>query len=324
MVSGWRAVRRRVLTPPESDTRLAVRGFPIVDERRRELLESIGATFLTGFGAAAQARVPADATPELDAVPAAMRGFGYEGAAMAFALLDALPVPGAGRFAGFLAGAGAPHTYMLHVGAGWALARLPRAVHRRLPVTDPLLRWLALDGYGFHQAYFHTARYVRDQHRDACPSWPADGPADYRARAVDQGVGRALWFVCGADPERVTRTVRSFDRARHADLWSGVGLAATYAGGVPPEGLRGLRDDAGEHRPALAQGSAFAAQARLRAGLATPGTAAATEVFCAMPPEKAARVTDDTLPVDTAGAVLDGVPVPAYEVWRRRIADRFA
>ena len=43
---------------------------------------------------------------------------------MALTLLDHI-APGRGRFEAFLAGAGNPHFYMCHVGAGWAVARLP-------------------------------------------------------------------------------------------------------------------------------------------------------------------------------------------------------
>jgi enediyne biosynthesis protein E3 len=331
MAVGWRAVRRRVLTPNVSATSLRVRGFYEKDVATRQLLEEVGRTFLAGFAAAAGARGSVEAGPELEAVPAQFRGFAYEGAAMAFTLLDALPVPGRGRLAEFLAGTGSPHVYMAYVGAGWALARLPRPLWTRVTVPDPLLRWLALDGYGFHQAYFRTDAYVRRQHRTAGPDRPVGGPAAYRARVVDQGVGRALWFVCGADVECVLATIRGFAPSRQSDLFSGAGLAATYAGGAGEAELQRLRGAAGEHRAALAQGSAFAAKARLRAGLVAPHTAIATEVFCAMDPETAAKVTDDALPPDAdppfpggAGGSPVEAQVPAYERWRRRIADVFA
>ena len=68
----------------------------------------------------------------------------------------------------FLAGPGAAHTYMVHVGAGWALAQLRRRVDRALARLDPLLGWLAVDGYGFHQGYFR---------------WPDVGGGDNESRA---------------------------------------------------------------------------------------------------------------------------------------------
>lgn len=318
----WRAVRRRVLTPDVAATTLRVRGFHEKNRQTRQLLEEIGRTFLAGFAVAAGARGPDGAAIELDAVPTEFRGFAYEGAAMAFALLDALGQPGGSRLTAFVDGPASAHVYMAYVGAGWALAKLPGPLWRRVAVPDPLLRWLAWDGYGFHQAYFRTDSYVRRQHRTAGPGRPVNGPVAYRARVVDQGVGRAMWFVCGADVDLLASTIRGFAPQRHADLFSGAGLAATYAGGAGEAELRRLREAAGEHRGVLAQGAAFGAQARLRAGLLQSHTTVATGVFCQMSPQEAAKVTEEALPADgdAAPADADG-STPAYERWRRRIAE---
>ncbi|GIJ70769.1 DUF1702 family protein [Virgisporangium ochraceum] len=318
MPGQWRALRRRLLTPNMSEATFATRGFRVGDPRSRDLLESIGHTFLTGFGYAAQATGAADAATRLDTVEKPLRGFAYEGAAMCFAILDAV-TPGRVRRVGeLLAGGGSRHVYMVHVGIGWAMARLPRPLWRRIHQADPLLGWLALDGYGFHQAYFRTDRYVRRQERDAVPGWPSHAAA----RVFDQGVGRALWFVEGADVGRVVATIEGFDRARRADLYAGTGLAATYAGGVGRTELQALRDKAGDHAPHLAQGSAFAAEARVHAGLDTAHTALATDVFCGMAPGAAAAVTDRAR-VDLPGADAAGAATP-YETWKRRIATEFA
>ncbi|MER7458842.1 DUF1702 family protein [Micromonospora sp. NPDC126480] len=318
MSSAWRKLRSRLLTPSLRDCQPEVRGFHAKDRQTRDLLESVGATFIAGFGQAAYARTPNEAEQQLERVDRPLRGFAYEGAAMGFAVLDALR-PGRPRsVARFLRGRAGDHVYMVHVGIGWALARLPRPLWARVLPTDPLLRWLALDGYGFHQGYFHTERYVDGQHRDDL-RWPGDTTRPYRHRAIDQGLGRVLWFVEGADPDRVAVRIEKFTPDRRADLFSGAGLAATYAGGAGEAELRSFRDRAGEHRAAVAQGSAFAAKARVRAGLVTAHTRTATEVFCGLTPERAAAVTDDALLGLPADAAL-----PAFEIWRRRIAEELA
>src|SRR5215216_2854401 len=121
----WRALRRRILTPNASATQLDRRGFHAKSPAARQLLETVGRSFLTGFGYAAEARTPADAELRLEAVEPEFRGFSYEGAGMGFAIVDALS-PGAGRrVERCLAGRGDRHTYMVHIGVGWALARLP-------------------------------------------------------------------------------------------------------------------------------------------------------------------------------------------------------
>lgn len=317
MTAGLRALRRRIMTPDLSSTSLEVRGFRKKNATAQELLETIGRTFLEGYGQAVEAPEPHAAESRLERIPEQFRGFAYEGAAMACSVLDALPGSKGKRLDQLLAGRGSAHLYMAYVGIGWAMARLPRALRPDVSGTDPLLRWLVLDGYGFHQAYFHTGRYVHAQYQDTGLSWP-DGPASYVHRAVDQGIGRALWFVGGTDVDEVVALVGRFPAARRPDLYGGVGLAATYAGGADAGELEQLRERAGEYRPQLLQGSAFAAEARERAGLSVSHTRVATQALCGLDPHEAALVCRELRP-----GVSDRVGVPAYEAWRQRIAAAF-
>ena len=77
----------------------------------------------------------------------------------------------------------------------------------------------------------------------------------------DNGLGRAMWFASGARAELVIRTLAGFPRERHAALWSGVGLATTYAGGASLSELQALLSAAGGHRNEVALGAAIAAKA---------------------------------------------------------------
>lgn len=314
MTAGLRALRRRILTPALSSTSLDVRGFRKKNPTSQQLLETVGRSFLEGYGRIVEAPDSRAAEPRLEAVPREFRGFAYEGAAMACSIMDALPGSKGQRLSGLLAGRGDAHTYMAYVGIGWAMARLPRMLHPDIGRTDPLLRWLILDGYGFHQAYFRTARYVHGQYREQKLPWPQD-QASYAQRAVDQGIGRALWFVGGTDVDAVQALVDAFPPARRGDLYSGVGLAATYAGGAGADELLRLRESVGAYRPQLLQGSAFAAEARERAGLTVPHTQLATEVLCGMKPHEAAGVCRELRP-----GAAHWVDTPAYETWRQHIA----
>jgi hypothetical protein len=315
-MNALRVFRRKVMTPSRSATRLDIRGFHVKSPEARVLLETIGGTFLDGYGFAAEAQTPAGAEAPLETVSTRFRGFAYEGAAMAFAVRDGLR-PGGGRnVERFLAGAGADHIYMAYVGVGWAMARLPRIRWSTLHAPDPLLRWLVLDGYGFHQAYFRTERYVYDRYEDASLPWRGVTARDYASRAVDQGIGRALWFVGGTDVDVVTSLVERYPRRRWADLYSGIGLAATYAGGATEAELTALWDRAKDYRPQLAQGAAFAAGARAKADLVCPHNEMATRIFCGQRVAAAQKITEDAM----ADLPADGW-VPAYEVWRQRISD---
>jgi len=310
------SVRRRVLTPNLSETKLATRGFHEKSPQARELLETIGASFLAGYGHAAQAARPLDAEPALEAVPVRFRGFAYEGAAMGFAVRDGLPVGGRRHVEEFLGGRAADHVYMVYVGVGWAMARVPRFRWSAMHTADPLLRWLVLDGYGFHQAYFRTEQYVRRRRVEPDFPWPGGRWSGYAGRVIDQGIGRALWFVRGADPDLVADAIADFPEARRADLYAGTGLAATYAGGAEPAELERLVQRAGRYQPQLAQGSAFAAAARVEAGLLVEHTATATPLLCGVTPQEAALICREARP----DPVLD-TAVPAYELWRIRIAE---
>jgi hypothetical protein len=109
--------------------------------------------------------------------------------------------------------------------------------------------------------------------------------------------------------------IEKFAPARRADLYSGAGLAATYAGGAQEDELRVLRDRAGDLSAHVAQGAAFAAECRARAGLGIPHTEMAARFLCGRSAQDAAEVTVRMRPYP----VLDG-SAPAFEVWRARIA----
>lgn len=303
------------MTPDVAETSLEVRGFHVKSPQARDRLEEVGRTFLAGFAYAAEAKRPADAELELEQVPAAVRGFAYEGAAMALAIRDVMPGGGVHHVADFIAGEGDRHIYMVYVGVGWAMARLPRFFWPTLYAPDPLLRWLVLDGYGFHQAYFKTDDYVYQCRREPSFGWPRGGDNAYAARVIDQGVGRATWFVAGTDPRRLVRLFDRFAPERQADLYAGAGLAASYAGGATAEELHWLRDAAGIYAADLAQGSAFAAGARVRAGLVMPHNELAAKILCGVSAQEASDLADDT----RVGLSDDDPSCPAFEQWRQNI-----
>ncbi|PYO39730.1 MAG: hypothetical protein DMD33_19585 [Gemmatimonadetes bacterium] len=308
---GLGALRARLIRIDSRETSFDVRGFAPCPVHVRRRLEWHGECFARGFNSAVAAGSADELGARLADVEASERGFAFEGAAMGLALLDLLVPVRARRLGPFLAGPARPHVYMAHVGAGWALARLRRRPWGRLPL-DPLLRWLALDGYGFHETFFDPGRTVRAGRRPR-------RLRGYELRAFDQGVGRALWFVDGADPERIAATVATFAAERRPELWSGVGLAATYAGAVSDGGLRRLAELSRPFAAHAAQGAAFAAKARLRAGNLVAHTERACAALCGVGAADAAAVTDRTLESVAADGTAED-----YEGWRRAIREALA
>jgi hypothetical protein len=309
-------LRSRIFSPSPEEVKFERLGFTVSGATQRANLEMVVTKFLEGFNYGLAGREQADITAALDGIERSFRGFAYEGCAMGLAVRDGLLPARQHWVRDFVEGPGAPHIYMAYIGVGWAMARLPVMRWRTVMPADRGLRWLALDGYGFHQAFFKKKQYVDEQYQTRLPIWR---PSDYANRAIDQGIGRALWFINGSDVRNVVAAIGRFAPDRHGDLWSGAALASVYAGGVEESDLELMRTLAGEHAPDGAQGAAFAAGARLLANLATPHTEMGTQVWCGMSAAKAAAVTDDARDVL---AQPDG-DVPSFELWRQRIRQNF-
>jgi hypothetical protein len=294
---------QRLLKIDQREVEFARRGFTGSAPQIQNRLENIGRIFLRGYHAALKHRDQDVLAEHLEQIELEQRGFAYEGAAMALMLLDGM-APWQGRFQKFLRGAGKHHVYMLHVGAGWAHARLPwlrRNLERSIRTLDPVLGWLVIDGFGFHQGYFHWPTAVHS---------PGKHLSEAARHVYYQGLGRSLWFVHGANPLQISRTIAAFDTRYHGDAWSGVGIACAYAGGLGLLEIEDLRRYAGDSAIALGQGAAFAAKARLRAGNPAAHTAAACAVLCEMEPKSAAALCDETL------VHVDRLQPCPYQQWR--------
>jgi len=282
----------------------------------RERTEHVGMTFRAGYHAALATPRAADLAAQIETIDRESRGWAYEGAAMGLSLLDILTPWHCDRVGEFIRGPAAAHTYMAHIGIGWALARLRRPLEKALHRLDADLRWLVLDGVGFHAGFFRWPRF----RAGATPPGVVRG---YGRRVFDQGLGRSLWFVAGGDAARIAAEIDAFAPPRRADLWSGIGLACAYAGGVDRPAIERLADAAGgDHRASAAQGAAFAAKARERAGNPAPSTEIACEVLCGRSAGDAAVVTD------IAHAAIDRSDLtdecPAYERWREGVREGLA
>jgi len=299
------------LTMSPLEATVARRGFAVRRPEVRARVEAIGQSFLYGYNSALDEQAPLALARRLDRLDSERRGFAYEGAAMGLGLLERVMPWRRGLVATFLAGPGGPHLYMMFVGLGWALAVMPFRLDAALARLDPLLRGLVMDGYGFYHGYFHWPTSIR---RRRTPRTLRG----YARRGFDQGLGRSLWFVEGAEVAEIARTIQTFPDVRRADLWSGVGLACAYAGGVRREEVRALAAAAGPYYAHLAQGVCFAAKARERAGNPAPHTDAVCDVICGMTSTAAGAIADRAL-----GDVPLQDPDHAYEAWRAGVRRQF-
>jgi hypothetical protein len=296
------------ISPREVD--FEYRGFHLGNSSVRKRLEHVAGVFLFGYSTGLEQSQDDEIARTIARIDPETSGFAYEGAAMALALRDHLGFRGS-RIRRFMAGAGERHTYMALVGAGWALARIPWLRRSPEPVLsdfDPLLRWLAIDGYGFHEGFFRTRHFVGERHL------PGGLTATGR-RVFDQGLGRSLWFSQCADEHRIAGVIHGFAMGRWDDLWTGVGLAAGYAGGLGRGALETLASAAQQRRSKLALGAAFAAKARQRAGNPAPQTELACSIFGGLSSAEASQITD---------SALESISSADYLAWHREIERQMA
>jgi len=281
----------------------------MADAGLRARLETIGAAFVAGYHASLEEREPEAIDARLNEVEPEQQGFAAEGIGMGLALLDGLSPGRRDRLQRYLAGPGGRLSYLLHAGAGWALAFPLLSGRSLLTRLDPLLSAICLDGYGFFRAWFFSRRTIGE---GRLPGW-ISGAA---GRSFDVGVGRRLWFL-DADTDRILALAAAFPADRRADLWTGLGEACSLAGGRSAVTVETLCHTAGPFLPGFAQGIAFSAEVRDRGGI----PAEATELAC--------RAVWELSAADTAGVVRDtasGLPgsgADALEAWRQRIRDRF-
>ena len=311
----WKRIKSRALSVSTDEVRLERRRIDPKNPAAKEQLENVGLAFLEGYHCALKDLDARDLVYSLEQGPARLRGFSYEGAAMAIWLLDATSIFSKHRWERFYSLASISQPYIVHVGVGWGIARLPwakRNPEAYLRCFDPMLGWLALDGLGFHEGYFHTSTWIRDPSRRTQYS-------PYANRVFDQGLGRSLWFVDGTDIDRIAATIESFDPDRRDDLWSGVGLACAYAGQYSEKELHSLMDYAQMHLPSFRQGISFGAEARVLAQLDDENTEKACQTVCFMSAEQAALWTRK------ARTAVQHSPEsstrPRYELWRLRMQE---
>ena len=319
------AVKRRLLRISPLEVSTERRRFIVDCPDKQQRIEAVGTAFLQGYHAAIESSHRDQLHDALGTVPFEYQGFAYEGAAMGVGLLDQVQPWRDPKFASFLSSEQNAYPYLTHVGMGWALARFPGGMHRfcqTLTAAEAItteasslhspLACLVLDGYGFHQSFFDWERYVVAMHE---PRFlPPDCLPIFR-----QGVGRSLCFVFGMDGARVAKAIAPFSPSSQADLWSGVGLAMAYAGGLSAADVSHLLRHAGGDAAALAQGVAFAAKARQRAGFIPEHTQLVCQAVWGQPVDTVARLTDATL----AQLPLSSMTA-AYALWRKRIQQAFS
>jgi hypothetical protein len=262
------------------------RGFVCADLGVRTNLEEILRVFVRGYNTALRerdyTRVATRLASEFDSHHA---GFAFEGAGMCYALFDLLVPWSRSRLRAFTDGVGRKHDYIATVGAGFAVARVPWGrwlLNSYLQRLEATVAWCVIDGYGFHQGIFHPERFTVE-----CREAPSALPA-YARQLFNSGVGRSFWWTQGASPTRIRQAIERFPEATRGEMWCGVGIAASYAGGVETRILRDLLEQSGDWSGDFLSGFPFAARMRQKGNNPSPWTMQACAELLGIASEEAA------------------------------------
>jgi hypothetical protein len=275
-----------LLKIPYSEVQVSKRDFIEIDTKFSMHIELIGSAFLDGYHSQLKNTNINNLINDIVLnINNEFLGFAFEGAAMSARILDFInPLSSRNNinklFNSFM---GNKHEYLLYVGIGWAIARLPfkKKIMSKYKV---FLYPLIIDGIGFHQGYFYTKKTTNSQY---VPEYISQ----HDQAAFDQGVGRSLWFSQGGNAWQIAKVINKFHWTRQGDLWMGVGLASTYAGGNN-RSISELCCLSKNYRSNLALGSSFAAKARFRASNITKESEYACSIYCNSSIEEAADITD--------------------------------
>lgn len=302
----------------------AVRGFSSSDTQSQQRLESIGNVFLAGYNAALLASATSQLKGTIAAFERRFRGFVIEGAAMGCAIADAMPWA---RLSGpndrsftFLTEHRELHPYLSTVGIGWALARIPWRRHTYLCQVDPFLASLAFDGWGFHDVYFKPRRLAKPGANRAV----ARLGGVLALRSWDQGAGRALWFTSGGQFKAAADQIRTLSEHRRSDLFSGLGLAMTYAAGSAIPSRDEIRTSVGGYIDDLRQGSAFGLEAHVRAGTLHEENQRMAQALTSREPTALVEMVRAEMPARSLNCQSIETGQLAYQHWRARVARALA
>ncbi|MCW1408224.1 DUF1702 family protein [Rhizobium sp. 1AS11] len=301
------------------EAHFSVRGFKAATTRAQQALEDAGIAFIRGYNCALEMTDPLVLAKAATMVERCRRGLFMEGAAMGFGIRDAMPwhIFSAAQLPAFLDSVQTDHPYLPTVGAGWAMARLPWRRSAILGSLDTLLSPLALDGWGFHDCYFGRTEVGNGSGRNVVRLVGAAG-----ARSWDQGAGRALWFISGGSIADAVGLINRASPDRHPDLYAGLGLALTYAGGIDPAAAKEFRSTAGRYGRNLAQGAAFALEAHVRASTDHSDILAMAAAITGRDADSVVAIVRSMMPTQlgTRGGASSKSWV-LYERWRTCVAE---
>jgi hypothetical protein len=144
---------------------------------------------------------------------------------------------------------------------GWALAKNGQP-HTLFPLPNTHAEAKILDGYGYYYGLFRGRLVIRSQQIPECISKEV-------LPYFDAGLGRALWYQSKGDISKITDLLSFFPESRYPALWSGIGLASCFVGGLGSEEIEELKILSSPYNESFKSGVAAAIQSREKSGIPT-------------------------------------------------------
>lgn len=169
-----------------------------------------------------------------------LRSVAYEGASFAIGM-KALKSDNLQLWYDFLSKSDQIHMHHITIGFGWSFAALniPFGYYNSI-IEDNYLFPMILDGYGYYCALFKARRTLRNK----------EIPLEFdkcQLCAFDNGVGRRIWYTTKGNSDDIDTLISSFPIERQENLWSGVGMACMYVGGIDKSIVKELISKADKH-----------------------------------------------------------------------------
>lgn len=195
-----------------------------------------------------------------------------EGCSMGIALTSLKTNQSLANWNVFVQEKGINYLSQIHVGLGWALAELQLPVQFYIADIDPKWQLRVLDGFGYYCGLFRRREAIRTM------SYPTEIPKELYA-GFNQGIGRFLFYLAQGDVERLVRNIELFPDDRHADFWRGIGIAATFIGGLDKIAIEEMIKSAGEHEKQLLIGVVLATNSLKKANSHSEASKRVSDAF---------------------------------------------
>lgn len=148
----------------------------------------------------------------------------------------------------------------IHVGLGWAMGESNKYSSNFIMGLNPVWAWRVIDGLAYYKGLFERREVIR---RAIVPSFIT---GEF-IHAFDEGLGRSLWYTSQGEVERLLRSINIFDSSRHPDLFRGVGIALTYAGGTTKSEFTILLSNINDYKKDFICGVLMGSESLLKQGV---------------------------------------------------------